>query len=544
MKKITLLSLLLAGGIAQAYPTVYPKKPELLKGLKLPEDVHVIADNSDDRVFYVLPPANAYAYSTDLNTASSNLGFCDTMAIAQDTIHGYALKMDDIRKQMDAAQPATDLALEEYQKALEAANAYRANSTVSSTIAQIDDKIVNNQMRLDSLYKQKESCTTQCKEIYSEIKTLQNDIWNLNVQRRNLVTQHDQEIKQYERLMAIAEVKNQQLLARQNYLSRFQDSLDEISQKVQSIYGRYAKLEGGTVTISYSSDWEKKISETQQLNPDKNFKKADVYGIKLSAGLIPAANANYSESIPAILDYTVAGRRGADVIDLGNYPSEFTVNARLSLAGACAIANPERFKVAGIKPGEVKFGLTTSYTYDSAFNTKINCEYSEKDIYEKVLKGGSSGFLFWKKSWQSMNITSIKNSGFSCTWNQEQQQQLDFYQRRKFEIFAFNYVMGRMLTSYAEPSKDHLDVNYVPVPGSGLNEVGQGLNDLCGAENIYCRAGAWVLKSLDAIFGAGQSSSNGRRTFESRVTLNWDDTSHQPMTGMTSFNPAKKESSK
>ncbi len=427
---------------------------------------------------------------------------------------------------MDAAAGALNVAQANY-------NAYISANNQAIQMLSLDDAIKQGQDRLDSLYSQSTNCLNDCGSIIAEIKSVQQSIRNFNSTKQSIIRQNFEMANKVAQFKAAADAAQANLTYVTNRYAQIASGKTDLIQKFRELYKTYTVLEGGIATIEFGSDWQKQIQTLKELNPTKNFTAINTHDATVAMAVLGASATNLA-SQPALLDSVVNGVANTNsTIKVASYPEQFTANVRLSLTGACPIVYPNQFPSSpGIVNGKVQLGVSVNYQYDAAFETKIDCVYDEKEMYSKVLNSGNSGFLFWKRSWQSINIDDIKKTTFSCNW--DGQTNLDFYKRRKFEIDSLNYAISRMLMKYGQPQD--ISVTQPAIPTSGLSEIGQGLEDLCGASSIYCKAGSWVMKSFDAIFGSGSSTGSGTVNTQSTQYLKWDENLLQAVNEQTNFN--------
>ncbi len=104
MKKIAVLLTACTIGSANAAPTLYPTKPDVLAKIVKDNRItsQVLMDTHDDNTFYVLPPKSGYAYASNISTASANLGFCQDMI----NINAATTSLTERLKSIDAQQDA------------------------------------------------------------------------------------------------------------------------------------------------------------------------------------------------------------------------------------------------------------------------------------------------------------------------------------------------------------------------------------------------------------------------------------------------------
>lgn len=535
MKKLTIFTAMFSVTAASAAPVVYPTKTGVLSGLIKNDQItsQVLMDNHHDDEFYVLPSSKGYAYATGISVANANLGFCQDMINIQAAGHVITERLKQITEEQDAYQPTVDAAVERLGRAEANFNAYVQSNTQAAQIASISETINENQVRLDDLYQKAQTCSNDCGSIYNEIRALQTNNRELMATRQNLIRQNIATAHQITQLQASVDTARSTLKAAQARFAQIASSKADLLRSFKDLYATYAMLEGGTAYFEFNGDWTKQAQLLKELNPTKNFSQIRTHDVQINASVM-GSDTSALASLPAFLTSTVDGRENTGTIQVGSYPEQYTSNLRLSLAGACPIVHPEAFHIGPIEAGKVKLGVSVKYQFDSAFNTKIDCTYDEKEMYKKVLSSGSSGALFWKKKWQSIDITDIKNTTFACNWDGLPGSAMTFQERRKFEVDALNYAISRMLMKYGTPQD--VSVSPIPPPTSGLSEVGEGLQRLCGSTNIFCSAGGWALKAFDLIFGGGQSTSSGSVNTQSTVRLKWDENLMYPVDGQTNFN--------
>ena len=540
MKYAFFLAGVLVSSSVFAAPTVYPTKPGVLASVKTNDLVKssFIMDNHDDNLFYVLPPKSSYAYASGVTMANTNLGFCQQMHDLQLAGNAISQKLKNISEEQERLEPSIEKAGQALDRSRAKLDSFTRNDNIASQLATIDASIRNNSSRLSILYEKADSCREDvaCDAIQDEIRSLQLANDKLEYTKQDLIEQNlttANKIAEMTAQVSADQAVLDRINARYNALVTNKLNLMKTFTEAYAVYG---KLEGGSAYLEYESKWDDQVALLKSLNPDKKFETVNTHDVKLNAAVFGSAATPSDVQPSAIIDSIVDGRvNNNENIMVATYPEQLTANIRLSLAGACPIAYPELFKFTGIDAGKVKLGISASYQFDSAFKTKISCDYDEKEMYSKILQSGSSGFLFWKKNWESISYDNIKSTTFACEWDQSTSSGLTFGQKRAFEVDALNYAIGRMLVKYGRARE--VSPNLPSKPTSGLSEVGNSLWSLCGATNIFCAAGSWSLKAFDAVMGSGQATGTGTSHIESKIHLAWDETTVLPVLGQSNFNP-------
>lgn len=526
---------MLAAPEALAHPTVYPAKPALFSQVVTSDQVtsKFLMDHHDETLFYVLPPAFGHAYASSFSMANTNLGFCEDMVNIQTAGHGISGRLKRISEDQDTIQSEISSQTQALVNAQSRLNELKASNGIAAQIILVDQSLALNQARLDALYTGTESCIDDCSEIAVEIKMLQDANLTFENSKQSLIRENLATANEVGRLLNEIQVQHAQILAAQNRYASLDTQKISLLMSLKELFSTYAHLEGGTASFRYDSGWSHQVELLNRLNPGKKFITINAYKAEINASAL-GADANSLDTLPAFLSSTIDGRtNGNGALLVGAFPEQFTETVRLSLAGACPKIHPSDFQVKLFEPGKIDLAVSIKYAFDVASNTKIDCAYDEKEVYLKILTSGSTGALFWKKNWSTLDLNNIKNSTFLCKWDGQQMNQTTFAERRKLEADALNYAISQMLSQYAKPND--LEVNAPLASHSGMTEVGEGLQRLCGASSVYCLAGSWILKSFDTIFGHGPSTGSGSFHKESTVHLVWDENLLAPIEGQIDF---------
>lgn len=525
-------------------PVSYPVFPEALAKVQQVEGLGVIGDLKSDKQFYVLPPSNGTVTSNGLSSASANMDYCETIAQLHDQSLEIIKKYQEELNKYDASQLEAEQMEKDYNEGKKQASALKVSIDGHAKIMlAYDQQITSDQARLDDLYVQENSCQTRvaCAQIKKEIAKIRADVVAVKKEKADSAAQNDWDETQYERAQSHVQDLYDQWQSKLNYLTSAGDRIKVLSKQNIEIYGEFAKLEGGTATLKYDSHWTEQFKQLVALNrstnPGFSFTKIDTEDAIIHAAFKSNDSSSYLSSVPAILDYRISGQRGEGDIRLNAFPEKFSADLRLSLAGACAIANPARYRLKMDSQGVPEYGVSVDYKYRSAYHSHAKFFVDEKTFYQKVMNAGNSGFLWWKKSWENLDITQIDSSAYHFEWELlDPHTQYKPEERRKMEAEAVNFIISRLVSKYG--TVNTTDPNAIarpPVPSSGLGDMANGLFTLCGTSNMYCAAASWIMKGLDEIIAGGSSSASGTRTFESKGELTWDETILQAVPATSSF---------
>ena len=103
-------------------------------------------------------------------------------------------------------------------------------------------------------------------------------------------------------------------------------------------------------------------------------------------------------------------------------------------------------------------------------------------------------------------------------------------------------LISRVLSNMAQPVFEKHSQTPMMVPESGEHAavvLATGLQSTCGVFNIWCTAGAWVLRGVNAVFGSSSAVTDFRSKFDGTTTETWSANTAKWNTGATSF-PSEK----
>ena len=208
LKKSALLVLLASKAIAS--PTIYPLNPTALSNLTNNTNSNLIADNADAKRVWVMPPSVASATVGGLHTITANVGFCREMADIKDYSRALVAKLNDLTTQEVESKKQADELRKKLYEAREEAAKFAVQARLQDLV-DVDNSITAAEQRLTELYAAANSCKKACNLINDEIDSIVKNKTVLIKQRREIVTQHAGDIREYEKRKATIEALNEDL---------------------------------------------------------------------------------------------------------------------------------------------------------------------------------------------------------------------------------------------------------------------------------------------------------------------------------------------
>ncbi|MCX4028270.1 hypothetical protein H0A36_06240 [Endozoicomonas sp. SM1973] len=159
---------------------------------------------------------------------------------------------------------------------------------------------------------------------------------------------------------------------------------------------------------------------------------------------------------------------------------------------------------------------TVAFDYDYFVKTdpiNVSCRLDIEKFQSFIASKGSSGFLFWRKSWSETERKRIDKSGMKCDVDispsganpdplKERQRIEDIRQMMIKEIAA------EFILTYAKSWKISQNSPVVP-NGEGAKAAGTALMSLCGG-NMYCQVGSIILKNGAELFGSNKGRTKNK----------------------------------
>ena len=511
MKMKTKLSFMFAGlgllNTAVAVPTIYPTNVTRLSELQNKTNSNVVADNSDDRIFWVMPPSTGSSQVMGLHTLTANLGFCKEMANLQSYSRNTTARIDSL----------TDKEIES-KEALDAKNAelgFAKRDLValidSKNLAELEyseNRIETLETQINHLTDKLSNCGNQCREISSQISSLKKEKRQEVLTRRQLAIRMGADARAYERQKALVLAIADEVSTIEASWGKLRDSLADIKQTYFNLYKDFSKMEGARATISFESKWDENVDSLRQSNPGFSFQKIPTQNAVITSSLVDIVGLPESG---AIMRYSMDGNFQDGKLSLPSYPENMNGTVLLSLIGTCPVIHPEYFDIT-LPSGsdQMKYGMTVSYEYPTAFFTKATVKYNMHRMYQKIVKSGKKGGLFRSKGWSSISEKLEFSDSFNVKWEeQDLANSLSEEEKAEYELEMRNRVFARIaslgLTSMQNPSA----LITPEVPQNGAVILGSSLeNNKACQMNIYCTSAAIGVKVLAAIFGNSSSTAS------------------------------------
>jgi hypothetical protein len=493
---------------ALATPTLYPTDFSNLEKIQNPTTSNLIADDSDLKTIYVMPPNEAYGTANGLHTLTANLLFCPQLKeLAGQSeelnakIHGLRLQLADELKELKDDDNKIEAAR------LEAANF--ATATHLGELAKLDSDISTLTTTLNANYAALDTCKTGCDQILNEVSIQQKELAILTRARGEFVAKNLKNARIYDqKLAAVAAIQEHKKAILDDY-SILINAVNSGQAQIASLFSTYGAMEGGRAAFKYRSAWNENIATLRNLNPGFNFAVLNTENVKIYPGVLGV------QGLPAtgaVLGFETAGSAGSKdgAISMSSYPPSIDGNVVLSLLGACPMVQPDLFKFkADTDPKNMKYGMLISYDYPSTMKLKMVAHYNMYKMYTLMKSSGSNGGFFSSHSWTNTEERTYFRDAFHVDWSsQDPQNTLTDDQRMAMEREARNHMFERLFSLALPTSPDKsLLIQAAPPPAHGSVVVADSLMTACPG-NVYCVAGSLVLRGLDAIFGSSSSSSS------------------------------------
>lgn len=509
----------------------------------------LIRDHKDCSKVWVMPPEMGKT-TTKYFKKSGNLGFCPELKNIQAITRKISKKIGQLQENINQQTPAIRRAEKKLQHAEE--NYARAKSTpVLMEFSTLQERRSEVELRLVELQDKITNCTNLCRSLLDDFKDLRAEKKELNRSIRRIRIENRLAVSSYEKAKAKLEGAIRHFEFIDEEVLNIIEKQSRLSDRLFSLYKNYAKLEGGFVGINYDLNWDENVSQLEQSYPDLNFSKVATKDARIHANFIGSNNqASYLESLPMILDYSIAGFEYQPFGEerestLSSVPSELQGDLRLSVIGACPYYYSnfldDSSRQLEVNPNansnQFGFGLSLSYKSPAVFKFNLEASYNLYKFYKKVVSSGSKGGFFSKKSWKKVSETKIDKDTFSIRWLDE----ASYYtteEKNTIRKTVKEELIARALQNMAEPAgtkptKMTVINTFNPSPGALV--VAKGIDKSCGWYSYYCRAGSWVLKGLTSIFGSSKSEATFQSTHDSTATEIWNEDNILWRPGATSF---------
>lgn len=332
-------------------------------------------------------------------------------------------------------------------------------------------------------------------------------------------------IEQRGRLLArISEEKNaDEVLSLQKKTALLLQDIITESKVLKDIYGDDARLHGGTLAIPFVHEIERHVASIKAANPAKTVKDVQTFNVRFF--FVPEGAGELAR-LPIISSYKVNGVAPADY-ERTRAPLAARLSATVGLTriGACMMGFPQKF---GARPS-TPFGMIATYEYPYAFKSSIRASYNIKNIYSFLKSSGTSGGLFNSSSWSKTLESNWGETALKFHWETEDpESKLSPADRLETEKLVKAHLLASMDKLLLQ--KADLKPAEAANPGPhGATVLADGIEKTC-ATNGYCAAASIALRTLDAIFGSSEMSTEVQKRLDVTATFFSNETTSRYVT--------------
>lgn len=504
----TLIGLTMSGA-AISLPTIYPTEITNLKNVINNTTSNIVADTVDPNVFYVMPPNTGTSEVTGLHTITANVGFCKEMAQLQ----GYSRSSSERISRLEEQEFQAMGELNAIQKRLVSARDEAAQYITQNNLTEldyIDNRITQLEGNIAELNDKLTTCEgNSCQEFLDQLGREKEEKSKLIGRRQVLARQHTRSMGMYVRKQQA--VKNIQLEYQEasEAWTTLANKIRSIQEEYIKLYKKFSELEGAQASISFDSSWDENVKVLAEQNQNRfAFKKIET---RDSVIMTSVADVKNLPSTGSIMSFNIGGKFSEGALRLPAYPQDVVGNIRLSLLGVCPMLHPLDYNIP-VENGttKMKFGLTASYEYPSAFVAKAKATYNMHKLYQKIMSSGKKGGFFSSKSFTSVTEKTFFKDEFKVEWS-EQDESVAFSEEEKAELEqGWRHQIFTRLAAIGLPAQSNPGAMVAPeVPKTGATVLGQSLtnNKVCNS-NKYCAAATVGINVMDAIFGSSKSTAS------------------------------------
>lgn len=510
---------------AWSSPSVYINASNKLHDVKNTVGAKIIGDHLNKAAVYVLPPSMGMIELKNFR-ATTNLAFCD--------------ELSDLVK---------------YSK---------ARTTELGKLAAKRERILDQKIDAEAGKNQVEE---ELKKLKSENSVLVEYEKLQNKEAREKIEKENSELlKKYNELKSVGKEIQSTFEELDKRFNTLEGRIADIKKVFDALYEKFAKREGGFANFEYDTGWENQVKRLQSDNPGYQFERIFTRDVKIYAKFIGAGDrGSYEASLPAILDYVVNGETYTPTSEkpqaLAAMPVNMSAHVRLSLAGACALADPDLFQIKKGNSGMPVFGLSATYQYPSVFSANVKITYNRHTVYNSIKKEGKGTAVFTTR--QAKKIVDDKNAwaDMKVEWQDNSDGEVTEADRQKILTDLRKEILAEVLeiTAIPNPDKDKTSSfaegtddfdpwqpksrwNRNSGGGFGYNPGGSSGGDLsgiCDTPNIYCVLGGFILKGMNAIFGGDRFENEFYANVKAEVTRQLNTSTASLRTGITVFTSEK-----
>lgn len=522
MKKllVTMTTALITTGVF-ATPTIYPKDATLLATIVNKTNSNIVADDSDQRVIWVMPPNTAYSKVGGLHSITANVGFCREIA----DIQSYSRSLTEQLVGLETKKVAALDKLEIIRQQVSDARQDYANHIATNNlhdIEKLDERMTTVEDQISALNEKLFVCQEHCSEIAGQLSELRKERTSLVKERRILVKDRLRSVRVMEQKKASVEAYEKDLEDNQQKFNKISGDLLDMHSRLLGMYKEFAKMEGARASISFESNWEENIQELANNNPGFDFKQIHTENAVIRTSLL-TGNSLPGES--AVLAYELPGKPVNGGVEYPSYPSEFSGNLRLSLIGACPALHPALFNI-NVENGteQMKYGMIVSYEYPTTVEANLHIEYYMKKIYEKIVKSKKKGGFFSSSKKTSVTEKNFFKDEFITTWNEQdagnsytEEEKADIEKEIRDDMFARQFALAVPMI----PNPGALIAGETGPNGAAVLGTSMANSKACQV-NKWCMAATVGVNVLNAVFGSSTSAASYTNIQETRQIVDWN----------------------
>lgn len=529
--RLTMAALMLTQALpAWAEPTLYPNNLSVLSGIDNQTSSNIIADHSDTKTVWVMPPNTATATVSGLHSKLGWMGYCKEMSDQQ----GYSRDLSrDIKEVMSKRKEKQDEIAKEQARAdriNEECEKYAADEGLQALV-DVDTRIQGETLNLTELNKQLEACTHDCDAIKQQITDSNAALKVMRKDRNDIARQNAQAAMKYDQKKAQAKAAQRRVENMKGGYLELVKQLADVQNTFRQSFSFFATKPGAKAAIAYTSDWMSNVEKLRQKNPGYNFSKIATQNANLMTVLTSVGNVDAEGGIIRI---ETGGTVKDGITSYPAYPEALSANVVLSLIGACPMEHPEYFDIKDNDPANMKYGVVITYDYQTLFTAKAKISYDYYKMYEKIVSSGSSGGLFSSRSWSNVEEKNFFKDSFAVEW-QDAENTIPQTEKEAREQEMRRSILSRLATM-ALPASANIAgiIAAAPPPARGAVVAADQLMKTCPA-NIYCAGTAAVLTVLDAIFGSSSATANYKNIQQGDLHETYSNTSKITKSWITSY---------
>lgn len=536
---------------ANAAPSAFVSK---CGALTIPNETNatLVRDNEDCKLIWVLPPTAGTTTFTGYSP-NGNLGMCKEVKLAQKLSARVLERMGKVNEEADSLNGEYKAALEKVAKARAKVNE-ELQKPETQLMREADTRLSTLDSRIESISKQLDNCNNSCDQLNAEYKELAKQRVQLHNDIRELRRKHVDAVRAYEKAKAVLESAE---LAAAN-VGKGYDAIQERQTKFRNellnMLVFYSRTSAGEAHIDYDTGWDAAVEKlNQQYGNQYQFQKVRTSDARIFANIVGAGDKeSYLSSMPSILDYSIQGMKyvpwGEEkTTEMTALPSRLVGNVRTSLLGGCPLYYKNFLEDESLTPSDTpqtyNYGISATYKYPAAYRFKMTASYNLYKFYEKIVKSRSKGGFFSSKTVTEVSETRDDKDTFEIDWNVEDPDSIyDEKARKEITADLKKELIGRVLGIMAQPvfaTAPPMPISQPAQPEHGAIVLANGLQSTCGNVNVYCQAGVWILRGLDAIFGSSSAEQKFRSVHNTKATETWSANSVKWASGAMTFQSKK-----